>query len=60
MNPRDMIYRSFQDPITGLCMTSIGSAGVGPYILGDAFLQNCVVEFDIGNAEMRFMSRVYY
>ncbi len=55
-----MIYRDFRDPITGLCMTAVGTGGSGPFILGDAFLQNVVVEFDIANAEIHFMSRPYY
>ena len=60
VNPRDMLFRDFQDPVTGLCMTAIGSGGTGPYILGDTFLQNVVAIFDIGNAEMRFLSRPFY
>ncbi|KAK1751155.1 aspartic-type endopeptidase [Echria macrotheca] len=59
-NPADLIYRDMVDPETGLCMTAIASGGTGPYILGDAFMQNALVVFDVGHAQMRFISRPYY
>ncbi len=60
VNPHDMIFRDYRDPMTGLCMTAIGTGGTGPYILGAAFLQSVLAVFDIGKAEMRFLSRPYY
>ena len=48
------------DPVTGWCMTAIANGGSGPYILGDAFMQNALVVFDIGQAKMHFMSRQFY
>ncbi|KAK5653457.1 hypothetical protein OQA88_8943 [Cercophora sp. LCS_1] len=59
-NPVDLIYRDMIDPETKLCMTAISSGGSGPFILGDAFLQNALVVFDVGEAEIRFMPRTYY
>ncbi|KAK3343508.1 aspartic peptidase domain-containing protein [Lasiosphaeria hispida] len=59
-NPVDLIYRDMKDPLTGLCMTAIASGGTGPYILGDVFMQNALVVFDIGQAQMRFIPRPYY
>lgn len=59
-NPADLIYRDMVDPATGLCMTAISSGGGGPYILGDAFMQNALVIFDVGQGQMRFISRPYY
>lgn len=59
-NPVDLIYRDMVDPETGLCMTAISSGGSGPFILGDTFLQNALVVFDIGEAEVQFMPRPYY
>lgn len=60
INPVDLIYRTLVDPLTGLCMTSIASGGSGPYILGDAFMQNALVVFDVGQAKMRFIPRQHY
>lgn len=60
LNPVDMIYRGIKDPITGLCMTAIASGGMGPYILGDAFMQNVMTTFDIDNAQIGFVSRRFY
>jgi len=60
INPADLIFRREPDGPTGLCMTAIGSAGSGPSILGDPFLQNVVAIFDVGNARMRFLARPYY
>ncbi|KAK0706174.1 aspartic-type endopeptidase-like protein [Lasiosphaeria miniovina] len=60
LNPVDLIYRNMVDPLTGLCMTAIASGGSGPYILGDAFMQNAVVVFDVGEAKMRFIPRPFY
>lgn len=60
VNPRDMIYRDMRDPMSGLCMTSIASGGIGPYVLGAAFMQNVVAVFDHQAAQMRFMGRPSY
>ncbi|KAK4460106.1 eukaryotic aspartyl protease [Cladorrhinum samala] len=61
-NPRDLIYRNMPDPVTGLCMTAIASGGSqgGPYILGDAFMQNALVVFDLGEAKIRVTGRMRY
>lgn len=55
-----MIKQELQDPYTGLCQTTIVSGSGGPYILGLAFLQNVVVLFNIGMAEIEFFSREFY
>lgn len=60
INPVDLLYRNLVDPLTGLCMTSIADGGSGPYILGDAFMQNALVIFDVGEAKMRFIPRQHY
>lgn len=60
INPVDLIYQGMVDPVTGLCMTAIASGGAGPYILGDVFLQNVLAVFDVGNGQMRFISRQFY
>ena len=56
----EVIFRDIVDPMTGLCVTSVASGGAGPFILGAAFLQNVLSIFDVGNAEMRFLSRPFY
>ncbi|KAL2167363.1 hypothetical protein VTG60DRAFT_1396 [Thermothelomyces hinnuleus] len=60
ISPLDLLYRTLVDPVTGLCMTAIADGGSGPYILGDAFMQNALVIFDVGQAEMRFIPRQHY
>ncbi|KAL2265861.1 hypothetical protein VTJ83DRAFT_6961 [Remersonia thermophila] len=60
LNPMDLIYRNLVDPLTGLCMTAFADGGAGPYILGDAFMQNALVVFDVGQAKMRFIPRQRY
>ncbi|KAH6621670.1 aspartic peptidase domain-containing protein [Chaetomium sp. MPI-SDFR-AT-0129] len=60
ISPVDLLYRGLVDPLTGLCMTAIADGGSGPYILGDAFMQNALVVFDIGEAKMRFIPRQRY
>ncbi len=60
INPRDLIFRERKDVYSGMCMTAISSGGDGPYILGDTFLQNVLAVFDVGRAQMRFISRPYY
>ncbi|KAF4470644.1 acid ase [Fusarium albosuccineum] len=58
INSADLIYKDLVDPVTGHCAIAISSGGPGPYILGDAFLQNVLAVFDVGGAEMRFYSRM--
>ncbi|KAK3938865.1 aspartic-type endopeptidase [Diplogelasinospora grovesii] len=60
LNPSDLIYRDMVDPITNLCMTAIASGGDGPYILGDVFMQNALVVFNVGAAQMQFIPREFY
>ena len=60
INTVDLIYRGMRDPLTGLCMIGISSGGSGPYILGDVFMQNALVVFDVGEAKMRFIPREFY
>ncbi|KAL2173474.1 aspartic peptidase domain-containing protein [Thermothelomyces heterothallicus CBS 202.75] len=60
ISPLDLLYRALVDPVTGLCMTAIADGGSGPYILGDAFMQNALVIFDVGQAQMRFIPRQHY
>ena len=60
INPKDLLYRDFPEPLTGLCMTAITDGGAGPFILGEAFMQNVLTVFDVESAEVRFMSRPYY
>jgi len=60
ISPVDLLYRTLVDPLTGLCMTAIADGGSGPYILGDAFMQNALVVFDVGEAKMRFIPRQHY
>ncbi|KAF4498884.1 acid ase [Fusarium agapanthi] len=57
INPADLIYQDFTEPVTGKCAIAISTGGSGPYILGDLFLQNVVAVFDVGGAEMRFYSK---
>lgn len=57
VNPADLMYQDFKDPLTGYCAVAIASGGSGPYILGDVFLQNVVAVFNVGAAQMRFYSR---
>ena len=59
-NPVDLLYRNMVDPLTGMCMTAIASGGSGPFILGDAFMQNVVAVFDVGEAKIRFIPREFY
>ena len=60
INPVDLIYRTLVDPVTGLCLTAITDGGSGPYILGDAFMQNALVVFDVGQAKVQFIPRQHY
>lgn len=62
LNPVDLIFRTMADPLTGLCPTAITRTnGVSaPYILGDVFMQNALVVFDVGEAKMRFIPRRHY
>lgn len=60
ISPVDLLYRTLVDPLTGLCMTAIADGGSGPYILGDAFMQNALVVFDVGQAQMQFIPRQRY
>ncbi|KIW06220.1 uncharacterized protein PV09_02696 [Verruconis gallopava] len=58
INPVDMIL---QDQTSGQCVSAIqdGGAAPGPFILGDAFLNNVVAVFDVGAAQMRFAKHIY-
>ncbi|KAI5864102.1 acid protease [Durotheca rogersii] len=56
VNPEDLLNQEEKDPETGLCQTSIGSGGSGPYILGIAFLTNVVVQMDIGSGNINLWS----
>jgi len=60
MHPKDLIYRTMVDDMTGYCAIGITSGGEGPYILGDVFLQNVVVMFDIADAKLTFYPRKNY
>lgn len=60
MNPVDMVYPGIRDPDKGWCLTAIANGGAGPYILGDAWLQNVVVVTDVGQSVMHFYRHVYY
>ncbi|KAF4334838.1 acid ase [Fusarium beomiforme] len=57
LNPADLIFQDFTEPVTGKCAIAISTGGSGPYILGELFLQNVVAVFDVGGAEMRFYSK---
>lgn len=50
----DMLLQASADPATGLCAVGIMDGGMGPYVLGDTFMNNVISVFDIGAAEMRF------
>jgi aspergillopepsin I len=58
INPVDMI---FADESSGTCISAIqdGGAAPGPFILGDAFLNNVVAVFDVGAAQLRFAVHNY-
>jgi aspartyl protease len=56
VNPTDMIL----DNGDGTCISGVQDGGSGPYILGDVFMKNVVVVFDVGAAEMRFAAHVNY
>jgi aspergillopepsin I len=58
VNPVDMILA---DEASGTCVSAIqdGGAAPGPFVLGDAFLNNVVVVFDVGAAQMRFAQHTY-
>ncbi|KAF2663228.1 acid protease [Microthyrium microscopicum] len=43
----------------GGCISGVQDGGSGPYILGDVFMSNVVVAFDVGAAEMRFAAHNY-
>lgn len=55
----DMLIPSSVDPVTGLCATGVMDGGMGPYVLGDTFMNNVISVFDIGAAEMRFVANKY-
>lgn len=50
----DMLLQASIDPATGLCEVGVMDGGMGPYVLGDTFMNNVVSVFDIGAGEMRF------
>lgn len=42
----------------GTCMSGINDGGDNaPYVVGDVFLKNVVVVFDVGATELRFRAR---
>jgi Eukaryotic aspartyl protease len=55
INPADMLL----DAGNGLCISGIQGTSSAPYILGDTFMKNVVVAFDVGAAEMRFAASQY-
>lgn len=55
VNPADLIIRAASD----LCIMGVQSSGAGHMILGDVFLRNVLVVFDVGAAEMRFAAREF-
>jgi len=44
----------------GTCTSGIQDGGSGPYILGDVFMTNAVVIFDVGAAQLRFAAHESY
>lgn len=50
----DMLLQASVDPATGLCAVGVMDGGMGPYVLGDTFMNNVISVFDIGAGEMRF------
>lgn len=60
LSPRDLILREAQSPLTGMCMTTVGDGGTGPYVLGDVFLKNVLAVFDVDDAVMQFAAREKY
>jgi len=62
-DPKDLLYRDVESDHhlddNRQCMTAINDGGLGPFILGGSFMQNAVVEFDVGHAQMRFTPRTY-
>jgi len=62
-DPKDMLYRDEEmDHYTDesrKCATAFNDGGVGPFILGGSFMQNAVVQFDVGNAQIHFAPRTY-
>jgi len=44
----------------GTCISGVQDGGSGPFILGDVFMKNVVVVFDVGAAELRFAAHVKY
>lgn len=45
----------------GTCMTAINDGDIyAPYVIGDVFLKNVVVVFDVGGNEVRFRARKGY
>ncbi|KAI0019797.1 acid protease [Xylariomycetidae sp. FL0641] len=60
-NPLDLINTEAKDPETGLCQTGIASGGVGgPFVLGENFLTNVVVQFNVEAGLVRINSREFY
>lgn len=59
IRPNDLIFQDVVDPGTGFCAVALTTGGMGPYILGDVFLQSVLAVFDVGGAEMRFYSRYF-
>lgn len=60
LDPQDLILREVRDPLSGLCMTTVGDGGAGPFVLGDVFLRNVLAVFDVGDSVMQFAGRKDY
>jgi hypothetical protein len=59
IRPEDLILQDVVDPETGFCAVTLTTGGMGPYILGDVFLQSVLAVYNVGGGEMRFYSRYY-
>ena len=58
IDKRDMIKDDATG--TGHCMSGVNNGEDYPYVLGDVFLTNVAILFDIGGAEIALVSRGQY
>lgn len=57
ISPKDLILHDE----SGICISGIQDGGSsGPFVLGDVFMANALVIFDVGAAEMRFAANYNY